>query len=107
MCSYVTYVFYPDASAQTLRPRRYGLDRSGQVWTSVVKKLINRLPLSTFKILKYKRPQLIKRSKKRLPMIRLCKLLHEPLQVWIRSDHESSDGDLQLLALCCQINAPV
>src|SRR5688572_20500396 len=35
----------PDATAQTLRPRRYGpdatvwtgLDRSGQVWTSVVK----------------------------------------------------------------------
>jgi hypothetical protein len=32
MCFYVSYMRYPDAAAQTLR--------SGQVWTSVVKKTI-------------------------------------------------------------------
>jgi hypothetical protein len=31
MCPTVKYVYYPDAAAQTLR--------SGQVWTSVVKKI--------------------------------------------------------------------
>src|SRR5690606_33173979 len=69
--------------------------------------LVHRFLFSVFKVSEYKRPQVIQRSKKSLSIIGFCKFRYKALQIWICSDHKSSDGYLYFFALCCKIDTAV
>ena len=68
---------------------------------------VDRLSFAAFKIAEDKGAQTVQRSEIGLAIIRFGKLLYKTLQVGVRCNHKSGNGNFKLFTLGRQVDAPV